>query len=46
MWSSTKTKILTLKEYRDYAKEHGMKLWNVFENVLIKYLKSRRLNAK
>ena len=34
MWSRPKIKSATLKEYKIYAKEHGLKLWKVFEKAI------------
>jgi len=34
MWSRPKIKTTTLKEFKDYATKHGMKLWKVFEDAI------------
>jgi len=40
MWSRPKIKTTTLKECKDYAEKHGIKLWKVFEDA-IKMLKEK-----
>ena len=34
MWKRPSIKETTLKEYKDYAKDNGLKLWKVFEHAI------------
>jgi len=36
MWSRPKIKTTTLQDAKFYAKEHGVKLWKVFEDGINK----------